>query len=114
MGVSVMAATLSTAGSVSALFFTVIVFFSRFGMLLCALMLIALLYANLFLAPLLLLFGPRSAERARTRDEPAPARTATEPAAAEGAVELTRTGGGGREEGDGGQASSGEPSAGCV
>ena len=65
MGISVLAATLSTAGACSALFFTVIVFFSRFGVLLCTLMLIALLYANLFLAPILLLLGPRE-RRART------------------------------------------------
>ena len=38
---------------------TVIVLFSRFGMLLCALMVIALVYANLFLAPML--FGDPAA-----------------------------------------------------
>ena len=66
MGISVLAATLSTAGSCVALFFTVIVLFSRFGLLLCALMVIALLYANFFLAPMLLLCGPSSS--ARTND----------------------------------------------
>ena len=66
-----------------ALFFTVIVLFSRFGLLLCALMLIALLYANFFLAPMLLLFGP--ATGARTHDAPptaTPAPTPTRDAAA--------------------------------
>ena len=63
MGISVLAATLSTAGSCVALFFTVIVLFSRFGLLLCALMVIALLYANFFLAPMLLLCGPSSSVR---------------------------------------------------
>ena len=67
MGISVLAATLSTAGSCVALFFTVIVLFSRFGLLLCALMVIALLYANFFLAPMLLLCGP-SSTAARTND----------------------------------------------
>ena len=86
MGVSVMAATLSTAGSVSALFFTVIVFFSRFGVLLCTLMLIALLYANLFLAPILLLFGPRE-RRARTAADVLCGPGSPGPGSPEGAVE---------------------------
>ena len=77
MGISVLAATLSTAGSCVALFFTVIVLFSRFGLLLCALMVIALLYANFFLAPMLLLCGP-SSSAARTNDA-AEARDVDEP-----------------------------------
>jgi len=64
IGISVLAGTLSTAGSCSCLFFTTIVLFSRFGKLLCSLMLICLVYSHLFLAPLLFLFGP---EDTRTR-----------------------------------------------
>ena len=101
MGISVLAATLSTAGACSALFFTVIVFFSRFGLLLCTLMLIALIYVNLFLAPLLLLLGPRRRARsgngrARTAADvlcgpssPGPQSPGGVTPAAEGSIELT-------------------------
>ena len=84
MGISVLAATLSTAGACSALFGTVIVLFSRFGMLLCALMVIALVYANLFLAPMLFLFGPSSPARTAEAD-----RRATRTGPEEKGTELT-------------------------
>ena len=84
MGISVLAATLSTAGACSALFGTVIVLFSRFGMLLCALMVIALVYANLFLAPMLFLFGPSSPARTADAD-----RRATRTGPEEKGTELT-------------------------
>ena len=65
IGISVMAGSVSTAGSCAVLFMALIIFFSRFAALFCSLMLLALLYANAFLAPLLLLFGP-TAGPART------------------------------------------------
>ena len=45
------------------------VLFSRFGLLLCALMLTTLLYTNFFLAPLLLLVGPRARTSGRVVSE---------------------------------------------
>ena len=60
IGISVLSGALSTAASCTFLFFTTIVLFTSFGLLLCALTLICLLHANFFLAPLLFLFGPGS------------------------------------------------------
>ena len=64
IGISVVAAALSTAGSCICLFFCTITIFLRFGQLLCTLLLVTIVYTNTFLAPLLCLFGPS--------DEPSP------------------------------------------
>lgn len=58
IGISVLAAALSTAGSCAVLFLCVVTVLSQFGMLLCMLLLVTLIYANAFLAPLLFLCGP--------------------------------------------------------
>ena len=65
IGNSVLAGAISTAGSCSLMFFTTIVLFTQFSALFCSLLTVALLYANLFLPPLLLLVGPPSGERTR-------------------------------------------------
>lgn len=58
IGISVLAGCVSTAGACSIMALATIVLFSRFAVLFCSLMAVTLLYANVFLAPLLLLFGP--------------------------------------------------------
>lgn len=58
IGISVVAAALSTAGSCICLFFCTISIFSQFGELLCTLLLVTIIYTNTFLAPLLYLIGP--------------------------------------------------------
>lgn len=58
IGISVVAAALSTAGSCLCLFFCTITFFSHFGELLCTLLIVTIVYTNTFLAPLLGLVGP--------------------------------------------------------
>ena len=57
IGISVLAAGVSTSGSCSITIFTTIVLFSRFGKLICSLVAASLIYSNFFLAPLLLLYG---------------------------------------------------------
>jgi len=57
VGISVLAAGASTAGSCSIMMLTTIVVFSRFAKLVCSLVIVALIYSNFFLAPMLLLFG---------------------------------------------------------
>ena len=65
IGISVLAATLSTAGSCICLLFCTITLFLRFGQLLCTLLFVTVLYTNTFLAPLLCLLGPSDDEPSR-------------------------------------------------
>ena len=58
IGISVLAGCISTAGACAIMVLATIVVFSRFAMLFCSLMGVTLIYANIFLAPLLLLLGP--------------------------------------------------------
>jgi hypothetical protein len=58
VGISILAGGVSTAGSCALLLLTTIVLFARFALLFCSLMLLTLVYALAFLAPLLLLLGP--------------------------------------------------------
>ena len=57
IGISVLSGGLTTAAACLPLLFTTIVLFASFGVLLLALTLICLVYAHLFLAPLLFLAG---------------------------------------------------------
>ena len=61
IGISVLASCVSTAGSCAIMAVATIVLFSRFALLFCSLMGVTLLYANAFLAPLLLILGPSAA-----------------------------------------------------
>jgi hypothetical protein len=63
IGISVLAGGISTSGACAILLFTTIVLFSRFALLFCTLMILALVFTNFFLAPLLLIFGPRGTGR---------------------------------------------------
>ena len=58
IGISVVGGALSTAGACLPLFLCTLHFFTAFGKLLCTLLLVAIIYTNTFLAPLLLLIGP--------------------------------------------------------
>ena len=80
LGISVVSAALSTAGSCICLFFCTINFFEHFGQLLVLLLLVTVIYTNVFLAPLLCLAGPsdeqtkclpRRKARAERTSEPA-------------------------------------------
>ena len=61
IGISVLAGAVSTVGACAVLFKATIVLFSQFASLFCSLMILALVFTNCFLAPLLILFGPSSA-----------------------------------------------------
>ena len=65
--VSVLAGCFSTAGACSVMLLTTIILFSRFACLFVSLMCATLLHANLFLAPLLLLFGPQTSKGGGTQ-----------------------------------------------
>ncbi len=67
VGISVVSGALSTAGSCTPLFFCTLTLFVKFGSLLCTLLVVAILYTNTFLAPLLILFGPQDAPRSSSR-----------------------------------------------
>ena len=64
IGVSVLGSAVSTAGPCALMLSTTIILFSQFAMLFCSLTLITLLYAHFLMAPLLLLLGPPSSQRA--------------------------------------------------
>ena len=64
IGVSVLGSAISTAGPCALMLSTTIVLFSQFALLFCSLALITLFYAHFLMAPLLLILGPASSQRA--------------------------------------------------